>query len=142
MSANFHEDTSHAQPSLPSDRATGLVFAVASAAIGLIYRNSDVVLFMGLAFSSMFLGASLLAPAILHPLNIAWFRLGQLLHKIVGPAVTGALFLLVILPFGLCMRIRYDPLRLKAGRKRKSYWIERKTDAVRQSRQDSMKNQF
>ena len=49
------------------------------------------------------------------------------------------LFVFVIVPFGLVMRLRYDPLRAKIGPGLKSFWIERNPSGEVAM---SMKNQF
>lgn len=136
MAANFHERFEE-QIERPSDRSTGLVFAAAGAVFAAIYYQHLVVLTVCIVLAVMFLAVSLLAPHLLRPLNHAWFALGWLLGKIVRPVVMAVLFLLVIVPFGFVMRLRYDPLRAKISPNLKSYWIERIPSGAA-----SMKNQF
>lgn len=118
------------------------MFAVVSGIVALRYHGNVVILSTGLILAVAFAAMSFLTPSLLRPLNIAWLRVAQLLHKVVSPLVMGGLFLLVILPFGLVMRIRYDPLRKKRGRDRKSYWIDRKSARPAPAPLDSMQNQF
>ena len=80
---------------------------------------------------------SLLRPIWLRPLNILWMRFALLLSKVVNPLVMLVLFMLVIVPAGLIMRLRHDPLQKKPLPDAKSYWILRGSD----DRSD-MKNQF
>ncbi len=82
---------------------------------------------------------SLLAPRLLKPLNILWFKFGLLLHRIVNPLVMFALFIFVFVPAGFLVRIWSDPLRLRRNREAASYWIERETAGPATG---SMKNQF
>ncbi len=138
MAGNFHEQFEEAVER-PSDRSTGLVFAAVSTIAAAVYYRQMPVLVGGLILAVLFGGLSLLAPHLLRPLNIVWFNFGRLLQKIVRPAVMGVLFALVIVPFGLVMRLRYDPLRAKIGSNHKTFWIERSPAGQSVT---SMKNQF
>ena len=77
------------------------------------------------------------APTLLRPLNIAWMRFALVLSKIVNPIVMAILFAIAIVPAGLLMQLRHDPLRRKRRPDAMSYWIEREGDEV-----STMKNQF
>ncbi|MDA7948066.1 MAG: hypothetical protein MPJ78_11400 [Hyphomicrobiaceae bacterium] len=138
MSKDFHEAYVEQDVPPPSERATGIVFAVVAAIIGLIFRDNSVVLGVCAVLCVGFAGVSWIAPALLKPLNLVWFRFSLLLHKIVNPIILGIMFLVAIVPFGLMMRIWRDPLRRKrtAG---KSYWIERGEESPETH---SMTNQF
>jgi len=58
--------------------------------------------------------------------NLIWFRFGNLLNRIVGPAVTSLMFFLVFTPFALILRMAgKDLLRLRRDPAAASYWIER-----------------
>jgi hypothetical protein len=64
-------------------------------------------------------------PAALSKLNVAWFRFGLMLHKIVNPLVLGLIFAFIT-PIGWVWRqTKKDPLRLRFDPAAKSYWIER-----------------
>ena len=54
-----------------------------------------------LILAALFLSAASFRPALLHPLNRLWMKLGLLLHKIVNPIVMGLLFYGTIWPTGL-----------------------------------------
>jgi hypothetical protein len=82
---------------------------------------------------------SLAMPKVLRPLNILWFRLGLLLHRVVNPVVMLAMFVFVFVPGGLLMRIWGDPLRRHRAGPDGTYWIERKPIGQEPR---SMKNQF
>lgn len=70
--------------------------------------------------------SGLFRPQLLAPLNILWFRLGLLLHRIMTPLVMGVLFFLVVTPTALVMRrLGHDPLRLKRPPTADSYWVSR-----------------
>lgn len=137
MSGNFHEQFSESATSLPSERSTGLVFAVVCALIaGFWVQNTVVFLFAGIA-ALFFVIVSLLWPRCLRPLNVAWMALARILSKIVNPIVMLILFVVLIVPAGLVMRLRYDPLKRKIGRSGNSYWVHCKRET-----NTSMINQF
>jgi hypothetical protein len=81
---------------------------------------------------------SFLSPALLRPLNVAWFKLGMALNKIVSPLVMLFLFAVVIVPFGFVMQRFHDPLRKHRQTGSNSYWTERGKQGV----PSSMLNQF
>ena len=127
--------------SSPSDRKFGLTFGVIFILFGLVPPVFGGhfrwwVLVIGIVFAAL----ALLAPRILNVPNRLWFRLGLLLHKIVNPLVLGSMFLMVVTPMAVFMRLfgkkllnrAYDPAA-------KSYWIERNPPGPIP---DSIRNQF
>ncbi len=138
MRTNFHESFARDEIKPPSDRSTGLTFAAVAAIVAVLWRNSETVLWVALGVAAILAAVSLIAPYLLRPLNILWFRLGLVLHRIVNPIVMFAVFAIVFVPAGAIMRLWRDPLRRRreAG---STYWIERKelTDTEK-----SMTNQF
>jgi hypothetical protein len=138
---DFHESFSSAagevQP--PSPRSTGLVFTVVALMIGLIFRHNMTVLVISGAVATVLLSLSFLAPHVLQPLNIVWFRFGMLLHKVVNPVVMFLMFAVAFVPMGLIMRLFYDPLRLKRPKGVDSYWTDADPAAIKLA---SMKTQF
>jgi hypothetical protein len=110
-----------------SDRTLGLVFAVFFLLVTLLplVRGRPARMW-ALIPAGAFLLAALLLPGILHPLNIAWTRLGLLLHRITNPIILGVLFYVVFMPFGLVVRLLgKDLLRLRWDPQAESYWIPR-----------------
>ena len=108
-----------------SDRSFGVVMAVALAAITLLnaWHSGRLWPWTG-GLAALFLGAALLRPSILHPLNLIWSRFGLLLHKVVNPIVMALLFYGTVLPTGLVMRMMgRDLLRLKRQPDADSYWV-------------------
>ena len=137
MVKNFHEQFEQETPPLPSDRSTGLVFAVVAAIVAWIWRADITIAGTALAIAGAFALVSLVLPIVLRPLNIAWMKLALLMNMVISPVVMLVLFLVAIVPAGLLMQLRYDPLRRRrpAG---ESYWITRAKDAA----PTSMSNQF
>jgi hypothetical protein len=137
--ANFHENLSYREIIPPSERSTGFVFAGMAAIVsGLWYRHPSICIPAGV-ISLGFLFVSLLAPSVLRPLNLLWFRLSMLLYKIVNPVVMLLMYVLAIVPTGLIMQRLRDPLRTKRQSGQATYWVE---NLPGPSGGGSMKNQF
>lgn len=138
----FHEglDRSHSAET-GSDRAFGVVFAVFFAVIGLFpLINGGLPHWWALVLAGVFLGAAIVAPNALTPLNRLWMRFGGLLHRIVTPVILGIVFFAVVTPIGMLLRVlKKDVIPLKFEQDRKSYWIEREAGSPHP---DTMKNQF
>jgi hypothetical protein len=80
----------------------------------------------GLGVAALVFLAGLVRPSVLRIPNLIWFRFGNLLNRIVGPAVTSLMFFLVFTPFALILRMAgKDLLRLRRDPAAASYWIER-----------------
>jgi len=124
-----------------SERSFGLVFAIVFTIIGIIplLKGGEMRLW-SLLLAAVFLGLVLIAPGILRPLNILWFKFGLLLGRIIAPIVISLLFFIAVTPTALVMRLmRKDLLSLKFDRQAKSYWINR---SKTENPMGSMKNQF
>ena len=139
MDDNFHESYGRGEPKPPSERSTGILFAVVALIVAAISRNNLVTPWIALALAAVFATLSTFAPNLLKPLNMIWFRFGLLLHRIVAPIVMFAMFALVFVPSGLIMRIWSDPLRSRRATEDSSYWIERQTGGTKAG---SMRDQF
>jgi hypothetical protein len=137
-SKNFHERFAEAPVALPSERSTGLVFAAVAAIIAALYRAEPPVLFVAVSIAALLAVVSCAVPQVLRPLNIAWFKFAMLLSKVMNPIVMFALFAIAIVPFGIAMQLRYDPLRRKRRREADSYWIPRNSSGP----PANMENQF
>ena len=126
--ANFHEELKReVEVQIGSERAFGLVMAGACfiiASIGFWKDTSHWPYWLagGIAFAL----CALLRPALLSPLNRAWFRLGLLMHKVVNPLVMGLVFFVVVTPMGLLMRaFGKRPLNIELDPDARGYWTAR-----------------
>ena len=137
MAGNFHESFDRPELPLPSDRSTAFVFAGVGLVVAYLWRAHAIVPYVALAAAALFALAGLVAPKLIRPLNIAWMKFALLLSRIMNPIVMLVLFAAVIVPAGLLMQLRRDPLRRSRQAAGKSYWLERKPDAGQ-----SMSNQF
>jgi predicted membrane metal-binding protein len=124
-----------------SSRSFGLVFATVLGLIGLypLIGGSSARLW-ALAAASVFLLLAMIAPTLLQPLNLLWFKFGLLLGRIVSPVVMFIIYVTTVLPIGLVLRfLGKDLLRLKVDDAQQSFWIER---APPGPEPESLKDQF
>lgn len=123
MKSNFHETLEETAIALPSERSTGLVLASAALVAAMVWRQQPTVLVGGLAAAGLLAALSLATPGVLAPLNRAWMGLAHLLSRIVSPVVMLVLFCTTIVPFGLVMQLRSDPLRRRPTKPDETFWI-------------------
>lgn len=140
----FHEaPVSHDEREPPSIRGFAITFAAVFSFIGLfpvIFHGGAAPHWWAFAIAAGFLAAGFLAPQLLAPLNRLWFRFGMLLHHIVNPVVLGLLFLVVIAPTALIMRLcGKRPIPMKGDPAVESYWVHRDPPGPAP---ESMRNQF
>ena len=112
---------------LPSNRKFGFFFSFLFLCISiyLIYKSSNLLSIFTFIIFSVFILATLFIPNSLKPLNIAWFRIGFILVKIVSPIVLGFIFFILISPLAIILKISgRDELRIKMN-VRKSEWKKR-----------------
>lgn len=129
----------HQTDKVGSERNFGLVFAVVFALVGLWpILGGNGMRIWALAVAAVFVLLAFVRPSVLRPLNLAWFRFGLLLGRIVSPVVMALIFFVAVTPTALIMRMfGKDVLRLRFDREAESYWIGRDDDPA-----TSMKNQF
>jgi hypothetical protein len=92
-----------------------------------IYLHSElgsVAIILGIAGFGL-MGAAVVFPDRLTPLNRAWARLGLLLHKVTNPLFLAVMYFLAIIPTGLMMRaFGVDPMARRID-KNGNYWVKR-----------------
>ncbi len=119
------------QPKL-SDRKFGLIFAAIFAIFTLIgWFFFDQVLRWAMICSGTFLISALIVPGLLMPLNRLWGLLAGRIHRVVNFTLLALFFYLLILPFGLVMRLfGRDAMNRARAPKAASYWrpVTRHTD--------------
>lgn len=133
--SNFHENFDRQDFVLPPDRSTGLVFAAVALFIAYALRAHTAMMVVALVAAAALAAVSLTVPHVMRPLNVVWMRFAQLLSRIVNPIVMFILFAVVIVPAGIFMQLKRDPLRRNRSGEN-SYWIARDPE------QSSMSNQF
>ena len=133
---------SHDERDPPSLKSFGLTFAAVFAVIGVwsLVLHGGAPRYWALAIASVFLLLTLVAPQLLAPLNKIWFAIGMLLHRVVNPLVLGLLFIVIISPLALVLRLfgkKFLPTTFDGSAK--SYWISRSPPGPDPQ---SLKNQF
>jgi hypothetical protein len=121
---SFHTEVNTA----PSHRSFGVLFTLVFLVIGTLplWRGAAVRSW-ALVVAALFLLVTLAAPRALAPLNRLWLRLGLAMHRVINPVVMGALFYLVVTPFGLVRQALGKGLtpRLARDQSANTYWIDR-----------------
>ncbi len=135
--AKHHEFAADSEATMPSERGTGIVFAVVFAIVAVLFRHNLALAGTAAAASAGMLTVALAAPAWLRGLNRVWFQFALFLNRVVSPVVMLVLYTVAIVPFGLALQMRADPLRVKRPSPRDSYWIARTN-----TRPGSMRDQF
>ena len=142
MKNTIHESYSRNEAVISgSDRSFGIVMAAVFALLSLLnwWHNGHLWRWTG-GIAVVFVGAALLCPVLLRPLNWFWLRLGLLLHRVMNPIVMALVFFGAVLPTGLIMRAwGKDLLRLERQPDATSYWIERQPPGPTP---ESMRDQF
>ncbi|MDX2259711.1 MAG: hypothetical protein NW205_12455 [Hyphomicrobiaceae bacterium] len=139
MAGRFHETYTDGHVEPPSPRATGIVFTVVALIVAYFWRSDATVLFTALTVAGVLTVLAAFAPAVLGPLNIAWFRFGLALHTVMNPVIMFVLFAVLIVPAGLLMQAVRDPLRRNRTGGDGTYWIGRAANPTPPS---SMSNPF
>lgn len=124
-----------------SERSFGLVFAAVFGIVaGWPMIDGAEPSLWALAVAGGFLGTAFIAPVLLRPLNLLWFKFGQALHRVTSPLIMGLLFFTTITPMALLMRLfGKDPLNRRFDAAAESYWIHRQPPGPAP---DSLRNQF
>lgn len=137
----MHNSQNHDDVQVGSEKSFGIVFAVVFALIALKPLLDGLPPhWWAVVVAGCFLLAAFVAPPLLRPLNLLWFKFGLLLYKIVNPVVMALLYFTTLVPIGLLMRLcGKDPLNRSFDPAAKSYWIEREPPGPEP---ESMKRQF
>lgn len=125
-----------------SDRAFGRIMAAFFAIVAgfQLWYHRPLVAGILVAIALVFALLAQVRPTALHRLNLLWFKLGLLLHKVVNPIVMAVIFYGAVVPTGLLMRLfGKRPLALTRDPAAASYWIARDPPGPAP---DSMKRQF
>jgi hypothetical protein len=97
--------------------------------------SNEPIRFWSVTVSLVFLIITIIKPNLFTSLNKLWIKFGVLLGKIISPIVMGLVFLFVVTPVGILVRIlKKDIMNLKIGAS--SYWV------IREDKVQSMLKQF
>ena len=122
---------------IKSNKSFGILFFVVFFLYGVWPAlNSNEIIIWSLLFSVIFLILGLLNSKLLTPLSNLWIKFGELLGRVVSPAVMFFIYFFFLTPLAIIIRLfGKDLLKLKFT-KNLSYWIKREKDV------GSMKRQF
>ncbi len=144
MRPSFHEDFSRGDDiKSGTDRGFGLtvggILLLIAAARSYFHGIGWVQYGLaGIGVSLILLG--LAAPKSLSGLHHAWVKLGLIMFRVMNPIVLALIYVVVIVPVGLLMRLTgRDPLHLRFDAKADSYWVVRDPPGPAPN---SMTNQF
>lgn len=127
-------------PKQPSERSFGFLLTAVLAILAawpLVSGGDPRVVLLVAAASAGFV--SILRPALLRPLNIAWYKFGLALNRIVSPIVLGLLFFLIVTPVGLAARLSGKNLLQRRKPDVSTYWLKRQRV---EQQSNSMRDQF
>lgn len=127
-------------PKPPSERSFGFVFTVFFLVLGLWPLLSGAPPRIALLIAAGVIAAiAVLAPKVLAPLNLVWFKFGLALGKVVSPIVLGLLFFVIVTPIGLVARASGKNLLRRRKPEGQSYWQAREPAGPKPG---SMRDQF
>jgi len=110
-----------------SNRSFGLSLAAAFAIVALLplaAHRMPRIWAGGIAVA--FALIALFFPRALTPINRLWFRLGELLQRIVNPILMTVLYVCAVAPIGLIRWVSGgDPLNLEFRPEAATYWVTR-----------------
>jgi hypothetical protein len=137
---NYHERLrDDGEVKLPSERSFAITFAVVFLLVAcapLIHGGALRLWAVGAGL--IFLAVAFTKPVILRPLNKLWLKFGLALHRIVNPLVLGAMFILVVTPMALFIRLTGKRMLQQSFEPElPSYWMKRnppgpEPDSIRQ----------
>ena len=125
----MHENINNSKVKQGSERSFGFVFAIIFVGISfyLITKDKNIYL-LTISISILFFLLAVFKPFLLKKPNILWFHFGKFLNSIISPLVMAIIFLVIVTPIGLIMRIlKKDILNKKFDKSKKNYWQASKT---------------
>ena len=92
---------------LKSNKAFGILFFIIFLIVTLypFFFNKEEIIIWSLIVSLLFLVLGLLNSGLLTPLKIIWINFGIILGKLISPLIIGLLYLLVIFPTSIYVKI-------------------------------------
>lgn len=119
-----------------SNKSFGLVFAVVFLILSYFFKENPLWFYGLLSISLVLVIISFFKSSILYLPNKYWLKFGYLLGSIIGPIVMGIIYLGVVYPTNIILRLfKKDILDLKIDKNANSYWKTK-------NKINSMDNQF
>ena len=122
-----------------SNKSFGIVFFIFFLILSILtFKNNNLLGYILIIVSLIFLILGLKRSELLTPLNKLWIKFGFLLGKIISPIVMAFVYFSVVLLTKIfLLLIKKDILNLKLDENIKSYWIK-----INDNLKSNMKNQF
>jgi hypothetical protein len=121
------------KPALPSNRSFGWTFTGVFALGAFFYP-------WALALAAATALVTLIRSQWLAPLNRAWMKFGELMHRVVSPMILGLIFFGIFTPVGMVMRaFGRDAMTRRYEPQAPSYWVKRDPPGPAD---DSFRNMF
>tara|TARA_E500000178_G_scaffold346657_1_gene398638 strand:+ start:34 stop:417 length:384 start_codon:yes stop_codon:yes gene_type:complete len=119
-----------------SNKSFGLVFAVVFLILSYFFKENPLWFYGLLSISLVLVIISFFKSSILYLPNKYWLKFGYLLGSIISPIVMGIIYLGVVYPTNIILRLfKKDILDLKIDKNANSYWKTK-------NKINSMDNQF
>ena len=119
-----------------SNKSFGLVFAVVFLILSYFFKENPLWFYGLLSISLVLVIISFFKSSILYLPNKYWLKFGYVLGSIISPIVMGIIYLGVVYPTNIILRLfKKDILDLKIDKNANSYWKTK-------NKINSMDNQF
>ena len=121
-----------------SERNFGITFSLIFFIISIyLYLTHNSFSFLFIILSLFILFMAIFYSKILYWPNYLWFKFGLFLGYIISPILLTLIFLIVVIPTGLLVKIfNSDIINKRIIKNKKSYWKKREDDP------NPLKNQF
>lgn len=119
----------NAEPKEATERSFGLLLTAIFLIAAYLLRHHPGVSVVCAISAVGFIAATFLQPMLLRGPKKLWLKLALALQKITSPITLFALYIIIIVPFGLVMQIFRDPMR-KRMKHAETFWVLRDDDGV------------
>ena len=133
--------TNNHKAEIGSEKSFAYTFGFIFLLVSSFYAYKNIYgweIFFSLGTSLFFFLSGYCFPQIFKTPNLLWSRIGVAIGKIVSPFVLGMIYVTLIIPIGILLKIlKPNYLGIKIEKSKKSYWIMREKGDL-----NSMRKQF
>ena len=116
---------------LPSDRSWGLTIGGVFVVAGIYWHQREWLSLVLVSLGLILVALAILFPRRLHRLNAMWMQLGVWLAKFTNPVLLGVVYLAVVTPMSLLLRLTGKRfLKTEIEPDVETYWINRQKKAI------------
>lgn len=120
---------------IPSQKNFGITFFFIFLFIYIYFFNSKFS-YIFLIISLFFLFCAFFFQNFLKPLNIIWFKFGNLLGLFISPIIMAFIYFLVITPIALILKIFAIDVTNQKKNDKNTYWV------IKKDKTNNLNNQF